>query len=867
MKIFIYLIFLFLAECVSGQIPEIQWAKCFGGTSTDRARCIIETTDGGFIAVGSTASNDGDVTDNHGSYDNWIIRFDSVGNIIWQNAFGGSSWDDGTSIIKCYDGNFIIAANTWSEDGDVSFNHGDRDWWVVKISGDGDILWERSYGGSYTEYAYSIQQTFDSGFIICGYAGSNDGDIMGYHGYKDYWIVKTDSIGEIEWQSCLGGTDYEYAYSITQTIDGGYFVCGNSLSDDGDVIGIDPIDNGNIWILKLSETGEIVWQKNFGGTLADYAYSIKSTPDGGSIIAGTTFSINGDVVGNHGSSDMWIIKLNSTGSVLWKKCFGGNGFDGANEIELTSDGGYIIAGYTFSIDGDITEYFGNYDYWIVKIDADGNLLWQKSLGANLSEKCYSIKETIDGGFIVAGETTSNYGEVIGNHGENDYWIVKMAICSPVLFYADLDNDGYGDIGNDTLLCNLPVGYVINNSDCDDTDSLVHPSAFEFCNGIDDDCDFLIDEDTIFIHWFADLDMDTYGNILQDSLSCLFLFGYVMDSTDCDDSNDFVHPAATEICNGIDDNCNVLVDDDPIIMHWFLDVDLDGFGAILYDSLSCFMLTGYVFDSTDCNDLDASINPSGFEICNDMDDDCDILIDEDIMNYTYYQDVDLDGFGNFLVSETNCTGIAPLGFTNNAADCNDANGLINPGQSEICNGVDDNCNLLTDDDLLFGYLFADFDSDGYGNPFNAIYSCFDTVFGYVMNDFDCDDEDFLIYPGAMEILNGIDDNCNDFIDEGLVEINELENKTTFTIFPNPNTGTFNLIFNTPFGATSPNWGQTGPVTSFQIFNALGQQLLSQKINSTNGNINVTISIDNLSSGIYFVRLNIGNNYSEQKLIIE
>lgn len=857
MKIYLYLIFLFTTACVHGQIPEIQWAKCFGGTSTDRARCIIETSDGGFIAAGSTASDDGDVTDNHGSYDNWVIRFDSIGNIIWQNAFGGSSWDEGISIINCYDGNFIVAANTWSEDGDVSFNHGSYDWWLVKISEDGELLWERCYGGSQSDFAYSIQQTLDSGFVICGYTGSNNGDVTGYHGFKDYWIVKIDSLGEIDWQSCLGGTDYEYAYAISQSIDGGYFVCGHSFSDDGDVIGIEPIDNGNIWLLKLSETGEIVWQKDFGGTAEDYAYSIKTTADGGCIIAGTTSSINGDVVGNHGSSDMWILKLDPLGLVQWKKCFGGTGSDGANSIELTSDGGYIIVGYTFSIDGDITEYFGSYDYWIVKISADGILEWQKSLGANLWEKCYAIKETTDGAYILAGETTSNYGDVIGNHGNYDYWIVKLAICYPVLFYADLDNDGYGDSENDTLLCNMPVGYVNNNSDCDDTDNLLHPYAFEFCNGIDDDCDFLIDEDTIFIHWFADFDEDGFGNILQDSLSCLLLTGFVMDSTDCDDINAFVNPAATEICNGIDDNCNFLVDDDPIIMHWFLDLDLDGFGDIFTDSLSCFMLTGYVFDSTDCNDLDALINPSIIEICNDLDDDCDGFIDEDIPYYTYYEDTDMDGFGNVLFSETNCTGIIPFGYANNNTDCNDGDYLINPAQLEICNGIDDDCNTIADDDLAFNFLYLDFDDDGFGDPFNSLYSCYDEVSGYVFNDGDCDDDNSLIFPGAPEILNGVDDNCDDFIDEGLVGIVDMNNAFEFAIFPNPNNGVFTI--------TTSEIANTEYI--IEIFSATKQLVYSNSIKLNVGGKIETIILKGVPNGVYSIKIISGEIFSGKLLIIE
>ncbi|MDR0647870.1 MAG: InlB B-repeat-containing protein [Synergistaceae bacterium] len=403
--------------------PGIQWQRSLGGSSYEVARSIQQTSDGGYVVAGISQSNDGDISGNHGSYDCWVAKLDAGGNIVWQKSLGGSNSDAAYAIQQTSDGGYIVAGISQSNDGDVSGNHGSNDYWVVKLDAGGNIVWQKSLGGSNGDIAYSIQQTSDGGYIVAGMSFSNNGDITGHHGIRDCWVVKLDTGGTIEWEKSLGGSGYDDAHSIQQTSDGGYIVAGISDSNDGDVTG----NHGNwdYWIVKLNAGGTIVWQKSLGGSGNDLAYAIDQTGDGGYVIAGQSESTDGDVSGNHGDMDYWVVRLDASGNIQWQKSLGGSDNDQAHSIRQTSDGGYIVAGYSQSTDGDVSGNHGDTDYWVVKLDASGNTQWQKSLGGSDSEMTQSIQQTGDGGYIVAGSSNSIDGDVIGNHGDHDYWIVKL----------------------------------------------------------------------------------------------------------------------------------------------------------------------------------------------------------------------------------------------------------------------------------------------------------------------------------------------------------------------------------------------------------------------------------------------------------
>ncbi len=272
------------------------------------------------------------------------------------------------SIQPTSDGGFIVAGTSISNDGDVGGNNGDFDYWVVKLDASGGLVWETNLGGSDRDWAYSIQQTTDDGYIVAGESDSNDGDVGGNNGGYDYWIVKLDASGNLVWETNLGGSNNDRAYSIQQTTDGGYIVAGVSSSNDGDVGGNQ--GDWDFWIVKLDASGGLVWETNLGGSDRDWAYSIQQTTDDGYIVAGTSSSNDGDVGGNILGGDYWIVKLDASGNLVWETNLGGSNYDSARSIQQTTDDGYIVAGYSRSNDGDVGGNNGSIDFWIVKLDAE-----------------------------------------------------------------------------------------------------------------------------------------------------------------------------------------------------------------------------------------------------------------------------------------------------------------------------------------------------------------------------------------------------------------------------------------------------------------------------------------------------------------
>ena len=451
MKRFLIILSLFFISInfVSAQAPGIRWQRVFGTEYTDYLKQIAPTNDGGYIVAG--------FKDKGWDYDYYIVKLDAEGVMQWQKTFGGANDDYARSVQQTSDGGFIIAGNTQSFDGDVTNNHGHDDCWVIKLNANGELEWQKALGGSDVDGAKSIRQTKDGGYILAGFTASNDGDVSGNNGgIYDFWVTKLNAAGELEWQKCLGGSDIDEANSIQQTNDDGYIVTGYTESNDGDVRGNHGY--GDYWVVKLSATGKIDWQKCFGGSFNEEAESIQQTRDGGYIVAGSSGSYDGDVTGNHKQwgvyNDYWIIKLSGQGELEWEKCFGGGGDDISKRVQQTNDNGYVVAGYTSSNDGDVTDNHGNWDYWIVKLNAQGDLQWQKCLGGSDNDWTESIIQTQDGNYVVAGYSLSRDGDVIENLGSWDFWIVKLGEVSTINAFAFLDKnlDGVKN-NNESLFAN------------------------------------------------------------------------------------------------------------------------------------------------------------------------------------------------------------------------------------------------------------------------------------------------------------------------------------------------------------------------------------------------------------------------------
>lgn len=417
-----------LAAALSHAQPAVQWQKCLGGSNEEWAYSTQQTTDGGYILTGYTRSTDGDITGNHGLRDFWVVKVDTIGSLQWQKCLGGSGDEVANSIQQTPDGGYIVAGFTDSNDGDVSGNHGGpQDGWVVKLDATGSIQWQKCLGGTGVDWVTTVLRSIDGGYILVGRTGSNDGDVSGNHGGMDGWLVKLDASGTMQWQKCFGGTSTDWTKSIQRTTDGGYIVTGDTQSDDGDVSG----NHGDydIWVVKLDISGNMQWQKCLGGANGEWANSIEQTSDGGYIVGGYTQSNDGDVSGNHGGDhDIWVVRLDASGSMQWQKCLGGTDYEEASSVQQTTDGGYLVVGRTSSTDGNVTGNHGWTDGWLVQLDDTGNLEWQLCLGGSGFDGTNALDQIADGVYVIAGQAESIDGDVSGLHGPYmDFWLVKLAL--------------------------------------------------------------------------------------------------------------------------------------------------------------------------------------------------------------------------------------------------------------------------------------------------------------------------------------------------------------------------------------------------------------------------------------------------------
>jgi hypothetical protein len=456
---------LFASLC-SAQAPVIQWQKTFGGSGSDRAGSIDKTSDGGFIVLGASNSNDGDVTVNHGNADYWVIKLLSTGAIQWQKSLGGSNIEYFAAVKQTPDNGYIVCGSSLSVDGDITGHHGDTthsDFWIVKLTSTGSIQWQKSFGGTNSDAAYNITLTSDGGYLAVGATLSADGDVSGHHGsYADYWAVKISSTGSMEWQKCYGGTQPDVATSVQQTADGGYIIGGYSFSIDGDVTGHHgTISTSDYWIIKISASGTLLWQKSLGGTLDETSGEIRQTFDGGYIIGGYTSSTNGDVSGPLGNSDVWVAKLSSAGTIQWKKNYGGSSWEswGLDQtpvsIQQTADSGYLLLSSTMSNDGMVTANHGSFDIWLTKITSSGTLVWQKCLGGAGRDAAGQVLQTTDGGCLVLGTTDSVSGDITTKHAGRDIWLVKLISPGTI---NDAINDPQ-DLRSVSIIPNPTTGYV------------------------------------------------------------------------------------------------------------------------------------------------------------------------------------------------------------------------------------------------------------------------------------------------------------------------------------------------------------------------------------------------------------------------
>ncbi len=368
--------FALLFTCTYSQVtpPVIQWDRCLGGYKEDLGSDVINTSDGGYITAGSSNSANVDVINVHGERDAWIVKFSAQSQIEWRFKYGGSYNDSATAIRELPGGGYIVLGYTISNNGNVTGPLGGGDIWLFKLDMNGVLLWQKCLGGSSADFPGSLELD-NNGFIISGQTYSNNGLVSGNHGGGDIWIASLDANANIRWQKCYGGSGEESRGSVKPVSGGGYIFSCETNSSNGDVTPGNPDD---IWLVRLDATGNIIWQKTYGGSGFESSGNVTSLADG-FVVCGTTSSPESPFT-NLGGTDGWIFKTDLLGNILWQYNLGGHYDDVISKISATQDGGFLFAGCSLSFFGDACYSNGEEDFWLGKIDKSGKLQWQKLLG-------------------------------------------------------------------------------------------------------------------------------------------------------------------------------------------------------------------------------------------------------------------------------------------------------------------------------------------------------------------------------------------------------------------------------------------------------------------------------------------------------
>jgi hypothetical protein len=446
-RLFIPLLFaawsLNTAPPVQAQVaPAKQWDKTFGGSGIDQLQHLFPTADGGYILAGyseSGISSDKSAAAK-GLFDFWVIKVDAAGNKQWDKTLGGTAFDALNAVQQTSDGGYILGGTSESRiSGDKSqASRGTYDYWVIKLDAAGNKTWDKTFGSSASDGLSYLQQTTDGGYILGGQsesAAGGDKTAVG-SGMTDLWIIKLDGSGNKVWDKAYGGSQSDLFSSLQQTSDGGYILGGTSASPVSGDKSQPSRGQNDFWIIKVDANGGKSWDRTYGGSNMEGLRTVRQTPDGGYIVSGTTNSgISGDISQPaKGGNDLWVIKLDGSGNMQWNKTLGAAGEEWAGYIDQASNGGYIVGAYSDSnISGDKSEASkGGNDFWIIKLNATGNKVWDKTYGGNGFEQLSFIRQISGGSYIFGGTSQSGIGGDKSqasqgtSQGAVDYWVVKLA---------------------------------------------------------------------------------------------------------------------------------------------------------------------------------------------------------------------------------------------------------------------------------------------------------------------------------------------------------------------------------------------------------------------------------------------------------
>ena len=401
---------------------EIAWDKSYGGSSWDDLRTIAVAKDGGYLLGGKSASSiSGDrTTAGFGGEDYWVIKIDVNGNRLWDKTLGGSRSDELTCILATKDGGFLIGGNSQSgPSGNKTSGYDDRldmNYWVIKLNASGDKLWEKTYGDISGDFLNTMVETKGGGYLLGGWTNLPESGKL--KGGSDYWIVKTDAQGDKIWDKSFGGDDSETLRSIVVTADNSFLLGGSSSSGiSGDKSESSDL-GGDFWVIKITSDGNKVWDKTYASPRNQSLMGITTATDGGFLLGGLTNVFVSDALGTlvNRFFDYWVVKIDEQGNKEWDKRFGGDQNDYQLCTPISYPGGFLLGGYSFSgISGNKTSGTQGpvpaEDFWVINIDSKGEKVWERSFGSEgNTDAMRGMVPASDGGYILAGESVSPKSE-------------------------------------------------------------------------------------------------------------------------------------------------------------------------------------------------------------------------------------------------------------------------------------------------------------------------------------------------------------------------------------------------------------------------------------------------------------------------
>lgn len=410
------------------QSPSIIWQQQYGGTGDDRINDLLNlSANEGYLAAGFTTSSDGDITGNNGGQDAWVLRMDAEGNLLWETAVGGEETDVFNAIEVTEDGSFLLLGTSFSMESSLGMAKGDSDIWLVKISGEGAIVWSKLFGGSGKDVGIDLAAMGEGQYAIGGFTFSEDGDFVGNpnRGDRDAFVLVVNEMGDLIWSKTYGGSEEEVFNAVKfETESKRIIAAGFTRSEDGDIN--DNKGFSDFWCVQIAaETGDLLQETTYGGSSSDKAITAVLLENDEMAILGETLSSNGQVTDNQGQGDLWLIKTGMDGSLIWQKTLGTTAIETAYNLLESSDGELVVLGTTFSIGQSSTLS----DVLLYKVATnDGSIIWEFEVSGSGDDVGNGLALASMGGVCLAGHTDSTDGDIGGGgkkHGSHKAWVLRV----------------------------------------------------------------------------------------------------------------------------------------------------------------------------------------------------------------------------------------------------------------------------------------------------------------------------------------------------------------------------------------------------------------------------------------------------------